>query len=191
MPKNHFAYAKAEAVFDAFAKEEERSLQYRRAYLKFKFMLAAYAYVDFGQLDEAAMSYAWEDAQITFTGHGESALSGAVLQMWVHVGDEDEFKKVVVKAFHEAEEETENTVVRRYLSRDRHRKVRLPDEGFDLVPILPLFGPTLSDWALDMGKDPDEMANWFADIAEADCGRASTEKTAKKKKKTHLTLVGD
>lgn len=172
-----FAYEEAETVLDEFAAAPDRYAAYRRAWRKFKFMLACYAFVDFSDdsdrgvgalrrkiLTEAALTAAWEDAQMAFTGQGDSALTGAVIGLWSALRPEehDLFFKVVKEAFKRAEEATSPEVVRRYMSRFRLQPPRRPEQGFNLSVVLPTGGPSLRDWAADEGQDPDEIEEqWY------------------------------
>jgi hypothetical protein len=162
-----FVYEEAEKLLDAFA-AGPRPMAFKRAYVKFKFMIAAYAYIDFStpgrRPSGKELAYAWEDVQMAFVGHGEQALIGTIIQLWVTLSPEDQFlfAQVIKEAFGRAEVATIESASRRYLHRYRVKPVRLPEEGFDLPTILPVRGVQLRDWAIDSGQDPDQAEEqWY------------------------------
>lgn len=190
-----FAFEEAEAVLDAFAASSERRAQFRRAYRKFKWLIAAYACLDFAQSNKPsaqAFSYAWEDAQMAFTGHGEAILVGAVLQMWVYLDEGKEskaFSKAITKAFKKAEKATDPEVKRRYFREYRLKPPRTPEEGFDLPTIIPVWGPKTVDWALDEGEDLPSVLDEFSWLEEADRYERREEKAEKKRKKQQKAKI--
>ena len=200
-----FMYEPAQAVLDDFAHNPKRMLAFRRAYRKFKFVVAAYAFIDFDsrRLDskegkELALSYAWEDAQMAFTGHGEMALGGCILQMWANLRtkEHDQFRKAIVRAFEAAEKATPAEAPRRYLHQYRTKPPRKPSEDWNLPCILPMSGVLLEDWALDSDEDPEEVAEqwmWLemADRAEHTGYDPHVELTPRSPRRGHLRLVED
>lgn len=173
-------------LFDEFAFAPDRGATYRRVWRKFKAVVASCAFVDFGtgarprtaEDEGLLLSYAWEDAQIAFSGQGDSILTGAVLGLWsaLRTEEHDLFARVIREAFKRAEAATSPDVVRRYLSRFRLQPPRLPDGNpFNTGSILPTSGPTLRDWAADQGQDPAEVEEewyWLA-VGDRDQSRGS------------------
>jgi hypothetical protein len=163
MPKqNRYAYELVENALDSFVRKNAAP-DLINAYKKLKMMILAYATIDFGaspsNKDNAqAYSWAWEDLHITFTGYGESAMTGPVLQLWdcLSTRKQKQLQRLLTKVFEEAEASTDRSVARRYLSPARNMPVRLPSEGYDLPPIIPNWGPSLEDWAMSEGGDPAE-----------------------------------
>lgn len=200
---SRFAYEEAEELLDEFA-EGPRPLAFQRAYRKFKFAVAAYAYIDFSnrkELEEEeqklALSKAWEDAQMAFTGHGEMALAGSILQMWANLQGQEKtaFRKVLREAFRRAEEATPDDAPRRYLHKYRLKPPRKPEQDWTLPTILPMEGQKLRDWAIDHNEDPEEVAyqwHWLeiADRREAQ-GKLKPEsgESPAGKVRGHLTLI--
>ena len=165
MKKDRYVYEKAEEILDSFAKEK-KSAQFRRAYKRLKFIIASYAYSDFKRPEntwEEALAFAWEDAQMAFTGHGEVGFSGIIVQLWMHLSEKEkpEFKKVLTQAFKAAEVATATSTPRRFMLKNRSKPIRTPEEGFDLPYILPVWGPSLREWAVDEGENPDEVEEQF------------------------------
>ena len=172
-----FAYEEAQAVLDAFARDDKRMLAFKRAYRKLKFMAAAYAFLDFdsrkgdeNERKELALSYAWEDVQVAFTGHGEMALGGCILQMWANLRKREHgaFRKAITEAFQAAEEATPKEAPRRYLHQYRTKPPRMPEEDWNLPCILPMSGVLLTEWAVDSDEDPEEVAEQWAWLEMAD-----------------------
>lgn len=154
-----FAYEYAERTLDSFVATVE-SKQFYRSYTKFRLVLDVFAYCDFSHPERPGIeqtAWAWEDAQIAFNGNGEPSLHGIILQMWttLPVSRKDDFTKAIETAFRLAEEHTPRSVARRYLSEWRHKPVRDPDLGFNLVTILPVTGVTLREWAYEEVFDPE------------------------------------
>jgi hypothetical protein len=177
--KKRFAYEEAEKILDSYA-ESNTSLQFKRAYKKFKFAIHAIAFVDFDygrRADEINLSYAWEDVQVSFFGYGEPSLTGCILQLWAHTPkkERNSFERVVYAAFQAAEKATGDTP-RRYLSRWRRKPVRRPEQGFNLPTILPCNGPRLKDWAEDEGEDFDAVQDQLYWLELADREMQKNEK---------------
>jgi hypothetical protein len=202
---SRFAYEVAEKELDAFA-AKEGTLSFKRSYRKLKFMLAAYAFVDFDnryasceEAKDRAMSFAWEDVQMAFTGHGEWALAGCILQMWTCLSPKKQarFFEVVKAAFEAAEEATSPEAPRRYMHRFRTKPPRKPGENWTLPTILPMSGKTLSDWALDNGEDPREVLREWYWLERADRAQYSGMETPEPEpgkgpeKRARLRLVPD
>jgi hypothetical protein len=197
-----FAYEEAEGLLDQFA-AGPRFAAFRRAYRKFKHVLMSYAFVDYmdgDRLDDAeaikhAVALAWEDAQMAFVGHGESALTGAVIQLWATLenSEHDLFFETIKEAFLRAERATASTTPRMYLAQYRKKKPRRPEQGFTLRIILPMAGVKLRDWAVDAGKDPDEVEEQWAWLERADRlpdeVKGKPEVKVEPKKGAHLRLV--
>lgn len=171
--EKRFAFEKAEGVLDDFD-AGLGSPQFSRAYRKFKFMIAAYAYCDFSEAGqptgERELAWAWEDAQLAFLAHGEPALHGVVLQMWncLPAGTKPGFRRAIKVAFRAAEDATPADLPRRYLPKYRKRAIRDPDQGFDLPTILPVWGPKLRDWAEEEGEDIEDWEDhlfWVEHLA--------------------------
>jgi hypothetical protein len=192
---DRFAYEEAEAVLDAFASSPKRTKQFVRAYRKFKYLVTAYAYLDFAHEkppNDLALSYAWEDAQVAFTGHGEASLIGCVIHMWVHVLQDDkaQFKRTIEEAFRKAEAATDPDLPRRYISRWRDKPARTPEEQFNLPAILPVWGAKTDDWALDNGEDPVELSDQLMWMERADRFQQEDKRAAARTKaKGRLRLV--
>ena len=172
-----FMYEEAQAVLDTFARNPKRLRSFARTYRKLKFMLAAYAFVDFDSRKgdeegskELALSYAWEDLQVAFTGHGEMVLGGCILQLWANLRKKEHalFRKAIMKAFKAAEEATSEEAPRRYLHQYRVKPPRKPEEDWDLPCILPMSGVMLADWAIDSDEDPEEVTQQWSWLEMAD-----------------------
>ena len=188
-----------------------------RAIRKLKFMVLAYAWVDFDLWDndcdkEQALSYAWEDTVVAFSGYGQSAMTGAVVDVWTATPTArwDALQSHLNKGLSEAEFQTPKTVSRRYLLKYRTKSVRTPHEGFDLPAVVPVWGPRLREWAQVNGMDPYEAETQMLLIEEyermglIDLGEEvrfakeskveplvapETPTPGKKKGRAHLTLV--
>lgn len=199
-----FAYEEAEHMLDAFAADPKRLRAFARAYRKLKFMAAAYAFCDYMPRKASAedkrrgMAYAWEDIQIAFTGRGEWALHGCLLQMWSYLRPREHkaFARLVEEAFTRAEELTHMDAPRRYLPEYRRKPPRLPEEDWDLPTLLPMSGAVLHDWALDSGNDPADVEHEWAWIEVAEREQQFTASPAapdpssrREKKRSHLHLV--
>lgn len=197
----HFAYEEAERVLHQFA-AGARPRAFKRAYRKFIFMVMAHAYCDYFQPSSSnqdksrkeAVAKAWEDAQLAFTGHGESALTGAVLQMLSTLEDDDleTFYTVVRTAFQKAEAATPKDAVRLYLTSFRTKPPRRREEPFNLQIILPMSGVKLREWALDSGEDVNEQEESWAWIELGDRLGSSKDVpkvTEKKPRRRKLKLV--
>ena len=176
---DRFAYREAEKILDSYAKSSKRTVQFQRAYKKFKFAVFSIAYIDFGyggRPDEENLSYAWEDVQVAFYGYGEPSMTGCVLQLWAHVpkNERNRFERVISSAFRKAEAATGTTVSRRYLSRWRRKPVRRPEQGFDLPTLLPINGPRLRAWAEDAGEDVNEIEDqlYWLEMADREVQRS-------------------
>ncbi len=167
-----FAYEHARDHLDNYARRQD--FEFRRAYMKMKFMAAAYAYADYFHPHahyELAMARGWEELQIAFTGRGEAFLSGAVLHLWNSCVDdkaEKSLHRAVVKAFQLAEKETPREADRLYLRSYREAPIRNPDSGFTLEPVLPVSGIRLREWAVSQMLDPDVVEEQFAWVEYAD-----------------------
>ena len=162
---DRFAFEYAERTLDTFAGTVE-SKQFCRSYAKFRFVLGIYAYCDFSypkMPTVKAVAYAWEDAQVAFTGYGEPALHGVILQMWTTLPAhlKDKFKEAIETGFRLAEEHTDSSVARRYLAEWREKPIRDPDLGFNLPTILPVTGPKIREWAEEEGFDPLEHEEYL------------------------------
>lgn len=209
---SHFAYEEVQRRMDEFAIDPRRTPAFRRAYVKFLFMVAAYAYAD--HADEGtkrptpeALACAWEDAQMAFVGNGEQALVGVVLQMWVHLdhrkkkgekkSEEKQFQELLTEAFATAEERTPAGTARQYLAKDRKKPILLPREGLGSQPhILPARGVKLRDRAIALGEDPNEVEDQWFYIELVDRGLLTPDgkpisPPAPPKKGSHLRLVAN
>lgn len=201
-----FAYEEAESILDNFAQHPKRVLAFKRAYRKLKFMVAAYAYLDFDnrrdaseERNELALSYAWEDVQMAFTGHGEMALGGCILQMWANLRSKEHasFRTAIIRAFKAAEEATPPEAPRRYLHQYRTKPPRLPSEDWNLPCILPMSGVLLTEWAVDSDEDPEEVAEQWMWLELADRNEHTgydpqgAVAVAAESKYGHLRLVED
>ena len=106
--EDRFAFERAEEVLVAFS-HTVRSHQFRRSWRLLELILHALACADHrsrGVPEQMAMARAWEDLQVAFIGHGEPALTGAVLQLWVHVesgAEGNRFARAITAAFEWAE----------------------------------------------------------------------------------------
>lgn len=205
MPQR-FIYEEAERELDRFAASIS-SRAFTRAYRKLKFFLRVYAFIDYGSRKEMsepeqarAMSYAWEDLQMAFTGHGEWTLQGCVLHLWSLLGtrEEEKFYRAIKQGFEAAEEATPAEAVRRYLHKYRTKPPRKPSQDWNLATILPMSGKVLEEWALDEGEDPAEVLeqwHWLevADRAETKGYDPYTGEQGKtdlrQAKRAHLRLV--
>tara|TARA_Y100000310_G_scaffold62452_1_gene57772 strand:- start:88 stop:735 length:648 start_codon:yes stop_codon:yes gene_type:complete len=144
-----------------------------RALDKLKFIVLATAWCDYriwavaGE-EEAAMSAAWEDMRVAFSGFGDSALTGAVIHLWTAIGSDHwiEGREAVNRGAVRAEDTTSLTVSRRYLHRYRNKTVRTPNMGFDLPAIVPTSGPRLREWAESNSLCPDSTEEKMALIEE-------------------------
>ena len=190
-----FAYEQAEEVFDQWAAQQTADFQ--RAWMKAKFMAAAYAYGDFfnGEVHPSmAMSRGWEELQIAFTGRGEAFLSGAVLELYCRLPNrkkEREFAKVVTRAFNLAEECTPGDAERLYMRKDRTAAPRGPDEGFTLDPLVPCRGIRLREWAMAEGVDPDaaEEQLFWLELADRQLAAKPTDEEPEEEQKPTLRLL--
>jgi len=156
-----FAYKRFEEGLDAFIESVGRP-EATRALRKLKFMVLATAWVDFQSWhpdtdQEQAIAWAWEDMQIAFSGYGDSALTGAVVNLWTAVPEDrwDEGLQVINTAVMRANDETPKTVARRYLLHYRVQTARTPRMGYDLPAIVPVTGPAMREWAESVGMNPD------------------------------------
>jgi hypothetical protein len=169
-----FAYEVARAALDRFAADPKRLRAFRRTYSKLKYIAVVYAYCDHTATDNAdkarAMAYAWEDIQLAFTGHGEWAIGGCILQLWANLrkSEEKEFFALVKEAFARAEEATSVEAPRRYLHTYRLKPPLRPDQDWTLPTILPVSGAPLRDWAFDNNEDPDDVTHQWAWLEVAD-----------------------
>ena len=168
---DRYAYEKAEAILDAYVKNKNVKM-FQRAYQHLKWLILGLAHIDFsfgGNSKEKCMSFAWEDAQIGFTGYGSEIMTGAVMALWTNLDEDewDELHEVITRAFAAADEATGKDVVRRYLPKYRNKAIRRLDEGFDLPCVVPLFGPVLHDWASDTGNDAEEISQQLQWVEEA------------------------
>lgn len=172
--ERRYAFEPVKAALDEYASREETTFLYRRAYRRFKFALHGLAYSDFrrddSRPDDTTISYAWEDAEIAFKGHGEPSLTGCVVQLWAHVpkGKRNDYERMLVAAFDRAEELTPEGATRRYISLYRRKPIRRPEQGFNLPSILPINGPYLRDWAIDNDQDPAELEEKMYWLERAD-----------------------
>jgi len=154
---DRFNYEAAENFLDAFALGG-RHPGFLRAYRKLKYMITAYASLDYmgeGVNNRSlALSYAWEDVQMAFSGHGDHVFTGVVCELWSYSWGEQKrmLRDAITTAFNKAEEGTHGSVERRYLPRWRMLSPQDPDEGFHNSPILPTWGPTLREWAEAEGE---------------------------------------
>jgi hypothetical protein len=196
---DRFAFEKAQVVLDKFVAQTGSHLV-RRAYNQFKWLVHGLAYLDHSDgkntMDEC-LSFAWEDAQIAFTGYGSEIMTGAVMALWSNLDTDlwDAFQNSVEKAFREAEQATSSTVKRRYLSRYRSRPVRRLDEGFDLPCVVPMFGTAVRDWAADVGEDPDDVTERIMWIEQASKSLIEDHQNEKQDVRTdnkaYLTLISN
>ncbi len=156
--------------------KEHPDASYTRALRKLRFMILGYAHVDFNlwpdrddkDKRELALSYAWEDAILAFTGHGQSAITGTIIDLWSGVADElhATFKNTLNAAKVQCEVQTSFSVARRYLVKYRSMAVRSPGQGFDLPSIVPCFGTRHREWAVANDMDPDESEHQMRLIEE-------------------------
>ena len=167
-----YAYEHLEAVFNDWSNKMQNE-EVTRAIRKLKFMVLAYAWVDFciwspGNDNEQAISWAWEDLSIALAGYGQSAMTGTVIDIWTSTPKDswEELRKVLNSGIAKAEAETSNIVSRRYLQRYRGLACRSPKDGFDLPSVVPAWGPRLREWASKMGMDPDATEEQMRYIEE-------------------------
>lgn len=189
LPLEGFQYQHAEAHLDQFARTR-KSISFKRAYLKFKFLLYTYAYLDFSAPQKPSkqhMSWAWEDAQIAFIGYGETMLHGAILQMWSALGpvDQAQFLGAAEKAFRLAESATSKDAGRRYIKKYRREEIRDPSDGFDLPSVMPVSGVKLKDWLHDEGFSLDQKERFIEYIREE---AEAMEDSEPVKSNTHLRV---
>ena len=149
--KDRFAYEEAEGVLDGWIFSGERAPRVQRAYRKFKCVLVISAYVDYSTLlrpDEVALSYAWEEAQVTFAGRGDGLWMGALFNLWVNIpsSERDEFGGVVLSAFEAAERATSPEVERIFPEDVRRSKPCRPDKDLFIRPIMPATPSRLREW---------------------------------------------
>jgi len=171
-----------------------------RAYRKIKLMAVVYAYVDFYSHDladrEMSLAWAWEDVEIAFRGYGESALTGAIIQLWTALGEnkakKKKLKSILEAAFAEANAACPLGIERRYLSEYRQKPIVGEAGGFNLPTVLPCRGVRLVEWAEDNDKDPAELAEKFYWFEQADrtLQREELEEVAQNERKAFHLLDG-
>lgn len=155
----YFAYECAESVLDEYALNVKRGKGFIRAYKMFKWHLAGIACMDFSQSKEYSeqecMSFAWEDAEVAFRGYGEPAITGHIIGLWntVPVKEYNAFERITLKAFKQAEMNTEGTVQRRYMVQWRSGPIRRPEQGFTLPTVDPTYGPRRHDLSNPLDSD--------------------------------------
>jgi hypothetical protein len=208
--KKRFAFEPVDKALADFASEmrSERPSFYR-AWRKFRGVLQVYAQVDFlseGLTDdkEQAISWAWEDAEVAFRGHGEHAMTGAISQMWDMLSYSTKHTKrlklLLTAAFREAEASTPKGTKRRYLVDYRKTPIRTLEEGLDEPAVTPTFGPVLREFVFEEGGElevdghiigggPDE-AEAFYDQLEA-LERDIVESEVQLKKQERKTALED
>ena len=170
--KIHYNYRPIEAALDDWS-NTMNSPEVTRAVRKLKFMVLAYAWVDFciwhKDNDNAkTMSWAWEDMVVALSGYGQSALTGTVIDLWTATPRDrwDDLRRCLNAGIALAEDTTSSIVPRRYLKKYQCLAVRSPDDGFDLPSIVPAWGPRLREWASKMGMDPDAAEEQMRIIEE-------------------------
>lgn len=169
--KNRYNYELFEKALNVWS--TRNNPPYTRALRKLKFEVLSGAWNDFEiwapKTDkELAMSYAWEDAIVAFSGYGQSCFTGVILDLWMSVPRDqwDEFQNFLNAAMLEAEWATPKTAPRRYLSKYRQLRMRTPQDGFDLPAAVPVWGPRWKEWAASNGMDPDESECQMREIEE-------------------------
>ena len=170
--KDRYAYEHVEKALNDWSNRMNNP-EITRAIRKLKFMVLAYAWVDFciwnkKNENEHTLSWAWEDLVIALAGYGQSAMTGTVIDLWTSTPKDDweELRKVLNAAVAKAEHHTSNGVPRRYLQKYRCLAVRSPKDGFDLPSIVPAWGSRLKEWASKMGMDPDATEEQMRMIEE-------------------------
>ena len=161
-----FQYKYVEATLDDFARKTP-SLQFKRSYRKFKFLVAITAYCDFrepGKSREQSLAWAWEEVAVAFKGYGEPILNGVILQMWttLHDGEKAKFLEAVYAGFDAAEEMTGPDTTRKFTKAWREKPWHDPAKGFSYPTMLPVSGDKLREWCIDEGEDIDEIEYMIA-----------------------------
>lgn len=172
-----------------------------RALVKLKFTVLAMAWADFDIWDpevdkEEAMSCAWEDMVIAFSGFGESSSTGILVDFWNSIPESNwiELRRVLNKAKTVCIDETlENKGKFRYLLEYRNRAVNTPKEGFSYPSVVPITGRRTRLWAIQNGLNPDDVEFQLREVAKLESLGlidVSVSKIAKRQiPKNHLSLV--
>ncbi|NBO55130.1 MAG: hypothetical protein EBU84_11180 [Actinobacteria bacterium] len=143
-----YCYTNVENVLDLFSLEGDRPAAYVHSYLMFKWCLHGIACLNYsggGYSAEQCLAFAWEDAEIAFVGHQVMPLTTCINAMWFHVGKNKEqaLEMVIDTALRSGENQTEDSVQRRYMKLIRNKPVRRPEQG-QLPPVVPTYGPQAS-----------------------------------------------
>lgn len=164
-----YIFEPAEAELDLFA--DQQTPQFMNAWVKLKFLLAAYAFVDYGVREHETspadrivyLSYAWEDFHVACTGQGEAMLTGAILHLWDQLPTDREkaFHTALCRAFDAAEKATPADTPRSYHYTVRAKKIRTLAQGYDLKPAAPCLQPRTRLW-LSSGFTSNNLREiWF------------------------------
>lgn len=166
---NRFAFEEAENHLDPFV-QSVPSHMFRRAYRKFKGVVAMYAYVDYREAKDTKiqLSWAWEDAFVAFRGYGEETMTGPILQMWTSLpaSRESSFRDAIETSYQKALDKNPS-YPKRYKDPHRLAPVRTLEDGFHLAAVLPDRSPSLKDWGIDNGLTAEEMDEYFSLVDEA------------------------
>jgi hypothetical protein len=142
---------------------------FRRAYQKFKGVIAMYAFVDYREAKDTPvqLSWAWEDAFVAFRGYGEETMTGPILQMWTTLpsSQESSFRGAIENSFQKAVQKNPS-YPKRYKDLHRLAPVRTLDDGFNLAAVLPDRSPSLKDWGVDNGLTALELDEYFSLVDE-------------------------
>lgn len=114
---------------------------------------------------EQRLSFAWEDLQVTCSGHGNQFLTGALLSIWGSIprSKEKTFQKVLKTAFGESERLTPGDVERRYELEQRLLPPILPSGDWADRIFLPSFGARTRAWAIREGLPPNITEEFLRD----------------------------
>lgn len=126
-----FAYDHVVAELDAFAAGPERTAAYRLHWRRFRALIAAIAMVEFheGSLRQR-LAWAWEEAQIAFTGQGEPGISGFARILAIESRDRRGLGRAVRGAFRLADAHTPVNTRRRWHVVRRRRALAMRDQDW-------------------------------------------------------------
>jgi hypothetical protein len=185
---DRFVYEVVEEEIDAFARAAS-SAGFRRSWMHFRLVLHLLAATDHaGQAH--SMALAWEQAQVAFLGRGEPLLDGAVVQLWSALPDQPHRRRLATTltyAFDEAERLTHTGVLRLYDPRARRGAIAPCEPREALDTAWPTSGNRLRAWAVDEGKDPDEVCAQMRAMALAAHGARANAASPP----SHLALLTD
>jgi hypothetical protein len=160
--RRRYAYEPLEAALDEWCNRLNLP-ETTRAVRKLKFMVLGYAWVDACMWHpstdrEEALAWGWQELSVALSGHGQSAMTGVVIDLWTATPKDrwEELRELLTSARAQAEAQTSNQVPRLFLEKIRNAATRTPADGFNLPAVVPLVGPRLREWATKMGMDPDD-----------------------------------